>query len=399
MRKFILLATSNTRSKKPRSGSASPAAAPEFWHPETGTVEAAPLWTSGPTHTNVTLALGPAESVFVVFGKNGKPGKTYAKVERTDANSQMPKPPVLEILSARYEAIDGAGGTDVTAKVKELVAAGQTQIPATNELFGEPAYMHAKHLKVSFTLDGKAKELTAGEAEMIRLLGGGPEQELPEFTLADGKLLAYKPGTYSFTAADGATKQITAPALRETPLTGWQLAFPNQKVRTLADLVSWTEFPEPAAKYFSGTATYQTKFTHTPDPTRVVILDLGRVKNFADVILNGQPVATLWKAPWRLDISDKVRPGSNTLQVKVTNLWVNRLIGDDQLPPEEGVEWNDQTGSIKAWPQWLIDGKPRPATERVTFSSWRFWTKDDKPLESGLLGPARILQVPSLPLP
>jgi hypothetical protein len=281
-----------------------------------------------------------------------------------------------------------------------MVAAGQNQIPASNGLFGEPAYLHAKHLKISFTLDGKPNELTAREDQTLSLLGGGgPEFNLPEFTLAGGKLLAYTPGTYSFTAQDGAAKQVAAPVLRETPLTGWQLAFPDQKVRTLADLVSWTEFPEHTAKYFSGTATYQTKFNHTPDHTRAVILDLGRVKNFADVILNGQPVATLWKAPWRLDISGKLRPGSNTLQVKVTNLWVNRLIGDEQLPPEEGVEWTDKVGPIKAWPQWIIDGKPRPATERVTFASWRFWNKDDKPLESGLLGPARILQVPNLPLP
>ncbi len=371
---------------------------PEFWHPETGAVEAAPLWTSGQTHTNVTLALGPAESVFVVFGKGGKPGKNYAKVERSGGESLIPKPPVLEVLSARYEAIDGAGGTDVTAKVKELVAKGQHQIPVSNDLFGEPAYMHVKHLKISFTLDGKPKEKTAGENETLALLGSGADLDLPEFTLTGGKLLAYTPGTYTFTDQDGATRQITAPALRETPLTAWQLVFPGQKPRSLADLVSWAQFPDPAAKYFSGTASYQTTFSHTPDPARAVILDLGGVKNFADVILNGQPIATLWKAPWRLDLSKQVRAGNNTLEVKVTNLWVNRLIGDEQLPPEEGVEWTG-SGAIKAWPKWLAEGKPRPATERVTFTTWRFWTKDDKLLESGLLGPARILQVPALPLP
>ncbi len=372
---------------------------PEFWHPETGTIEAAPLWTSGQTHTTVTLALGPAESVFVVFRKGGKPGRNYVKVERTGGEPLMPKPPVLEILSARYEAIDGAGGTDVTAKVKGLVAKGQTQITVSNELFGEPAYLHVKHLKVSCTIDGKPKELSAGENETLTLLGGGPDLDLPEFTLADGTLLAYTPGTYTVTDPHGAIKQVSAPALRQTPLTAWQLAFPGQKPRTLGDLVSWTEFTEPAAKYFSGTATYQTTFTHTPDPTCAVILDLGGVKNFADVILNGQPIATLWKAPWRLDISRQVRAGNNTLEVKVTNLWVNRLIGDEQLPPEEGVEWTGKTGPIKAWPKWLTEGEPRPATERVTFTTWRFWTKDDKPLDSGLLGPARILQVPTLPLP
>ncbi len=373
--------------------------APELWHPETGATEAAPLWQADKTHTRVTLQLGPAESVFVVFRKNAKPGKQLTKIERTGGTTAIAKPPVLEILSARYEATDGAGGADVTAKVKELVAAGETEIPATNALFGDPISLHVKHLKISYTLDGKPQEKTVGENATLVLLGSGPDNALPEFALTGGKLLAYTPGTYTFTDPRGAIKQVAALALRETLLTGWELTFPGQASRTLEKLVSWTELPEPDAKYFSGTAAYKTSFTHTPDPTRAVILDLGVVKNFADVLLNGQSLGTLWKAPWRLDITELVRPGSNTLEVKITNLWVNRLIGDEQLPPEDGVEWTGKTGPIKAWPKWLLEGKPRPATERVTFTTWRYWTRDDKPLDSGLLGPARILHVPNLPLP
>ena len=371
---------------------------PELWHPETGATEAAPLWTIDKTHTNITLQLGPAESVFVVFRKNAKPGKQLTKIERTGGSLNPPRPPVLEIISARYEATDGAGGADVTAKVKELIAAGETEIPATNALFGDPISLHVKHLKISYTLDGKPKEKTVGENETLVLLGSGPDNALPEFSLTGGKLLAYTPGTYAFTDPRGAIKQVTAPALREMPLTSWELTFPGQAPRTLEKLTSWTEFTEPDAKYFSGTAAYKTSFMHTPDPTRTVILDLGVVKNFADVLLNGQSLGTLWKAPWRLDITELVRPGSNTLEVKITNLWVNRLIGDEQLPPEDGVEWTGKTGPIKAWPKWLLEGKPRPATERTTFTTWRYWTKDDKPLDSGLLGPARILFVPTLPI-
>ena len=75
----------------------------------------------------------------------------------------------------------------------------------------------------------------------------------------------------------------------------------------------------------------------------------------------------------------------NRLVVKVTNLWPNRLIGDEQLPPD--VEWNGQ--QLAAWPQWLLDGKPSP-TGRLTFTTWHHWTKDDTLLESGLLGPVTL---------
>jgi hypothetical protein len=187
---------------------------------------------------------------------------------------------------------------------------------------------------------------------------------------------------------------VTAPAIKETELTRWELAFPNQRPRKLEKLASWTEFPEPDAKYFSGTAIYKTTITAPKKGDHALILDLSIVKNFADIVINGKPVATLWKAPWRLDITDFVTPGNNTLEVHVTNLWVNRLIGDEQLPPEAGVEWTGRTGPIKALPQWLKDGKPRPRTARTTFTTWRYWTKDDTPLDSGILGPARLLQVP-----
>jgi len=75
----------------------------------------------------------------------------------------------------------------------------------------------------------------------------------------------------------------------------------------------------------------------------------------------------------------------NVLTVKITNLWPNRLIGDEQLPPDH--EWNGD--AIKAWPQWLLDGKPSP-TGRLTFTTWHHWKKDSTLLESGLLGPVTL---------
>jgi len=107
------------------------------------------------------------------------------------------------------------------------------------------------------------------------------------------------------------------------------------------------------------------------------------------------PLPVLWKAPFRVDVSGLVRPGVNTLSVRVTNLWPNRLIGDEQQPDE--VTWNAD-GSIQSWPQWLTDDKPRPKSNRVAFTTWRFWHKNDPLLESGLLGPVVLRAVPVLRL-
>ena len=85
-------------------------------------------------------------------------------------------------------------------------------------------------------------------------------------------------------------------------------------------------------------------------------------------------------------MTDAVQAGDNALEVKVTNLWPNRLIGDEQLP--EDCKRHPR-GNLAEWPKWLLEGKPSP-TGRHTFTTWRLWTKDSPLLESGLLGPATI---------
>nr|HQH71495.1 hypothetical protein [bacterium] len=117
-----------------------------------------------------------------------------------------------------------------------------------------------------------------------------------------------------------------------------------------------------------------------------MILDLGQVEVMAEVKLNDRNLGTLWKPPFRLDITEAAREGTNRLEVMVVNLWPNRLIGDENLP--EDSERNPD-GTLIKWPQWLWDGKPSP-TGRFTFTSWRLWKKSDALLPSGLLGPVRL---------
>jgi hypothetical protein len=121
-------------------------------------------------------------------------------------------------------------------------------------------------------------------------------------------------------------------------------------------------------------------------PDRRLDLDLGRVEVMAAVRVNGRDLGTLWKPPYRVDLTTAVRPGTNVLEVSVVNLWINRLIGDEQLPEDSE---RDPNGTLKAWPGWLLEGKPSP-TSRITFTSWRLWKKDDPLQPSGLLGPVQL---------
>jgi hypothetical protein len=95
-----------------------------------------------------------------------------------------------------------------------------------------------------------------------------------------------------------------------------------------------------------------------------------------------------------VEITEAVKRAENRLEVLVTNLWVNRMIGDEQLPEDSE---RDQSGTVKSWPQWLEEGKPSPAG-RITFASFRMWTKNSPLQESGLLGPVRLFASQRAPL-
>jgi alpha-L-rhamnosidase len=180
----------------------------------------------------------------------------------------------------------------------------------------------------------------------------------------------------------------------------WNLSFPPNwgapPSVVLDRLMSWTESTNDGVKYFSGTATYEKDIDIPADDlsaNRELWLDLGEVKNFAEVSLNGRDFGVLWKPPYRVNVTAAAKPGTNHLVIKVTNLWPNRLIGDEQLPPD--VEWNGM--QLKEWPQWLLDGKPSP-TGRLTFTTWHHWTKDSPLLTSGLLGPVTLCPSETVPV-
>jgi hypothetical protein len=206
------------------------------------------------------------------------------------------------------------------------------------------------------------------------------------------QLEAWKSGAYEIKTASGKERSVTIPALpAPLEITGpWQAAFPLANGDVSFDpLASWSENTRDDVKYFSGTATYDKTFQIPAAMLGAghrLYLDLGDVEVDAQVTLNGKDLGILWKAPYRVEITDAAQAGDNRLEIKVTNLWPNRLIGDAHYPRDtvRGIE-----GGAKSWPQWLLEGKPIPPP-RQTFTSWELWKKDDPLLPSGLLGPVTL---------
>jgi hypothetical protein len=149
-------------------------------------------------------------------------------------------------------------------------------------------------------------------------------------------------------------------------------------------LTDWTTRPEKGIKFYSGIATYRQTFNANAirrSANNKIWLHLGEVKNMARVKLNGRDLGVVWTTPWQIDITAALKPGDNTVEIEVANLWPNRLIGDEQLP-DDGIK-GDQ------WPDWLLKGRKR-TSGRFTFTTYRFYGKDAPLFPSGLIGPVTI---------
>jgi hypothetical protein len=124
----------------------------------------------------------------------------------------------------------------------------------------------------------------------------------------------------------------------------WDISFPPSlgappRIR-LAELESWTANADEGVKYFSGTATYTKTIEARRSwfrPGARILLDLGTVKDLAEVYVNGRALGTLWKEPYRVDVTGVLRPGANQLELKITNEWTNRQIGDRLVSADKRV--------------------------------------------------------------
>jgi hypothetical protein len=191
------------------------------------------------------------------------------------------------------------------------------------------------------------------------------------FSSGERGFVATDPGTYSATDSQGSKQTFTVSSREhQAPFnTSWTLSFPAgwgaPSSVPVDRFQSWTESTDPGIRYFSGTAVYRTNLQIPAGfvaPGRQLWLQLGQVREIATVSVNGRTADTVWRQPFGVRIDPLVRAGDNIVEIKVTNLWPNRIIGD--LQPS--------------------------ATEHYTHTNIRAYTKDSPLMPSGLLEPVTI---------
>jgi hypothetical protein len=202
----------------------------------------------------------------------------------------------------------------------------------------------AQEVEARFRVSGREAELWRADAGTI---------EPAEYRIADGRTtvplrLAEREALFVVfrRPASSPSRALPRPTVTtlDTVRGAWDVRFPPglgapPAVR-LARLASWTASADSGVRYFSGTATYATTVTAPRAwfrPGARVLLDLGAVRDLAAVSVNGKSLGTAWKPPFRVDVTDALRPGANRLEVEVTNQWTNRLIGDRAAPPDRRV--------------------------------------------------------------
>jgi hypothetical protein len=231
---------------------------------------------------------------------------------------------------------------------------------------------YVEDIEATFRVDGKSAEIWHPETGKI---------EQASYSIADGLTtvpLHLESSDAVFVVFRNKSKKtsVIIPQLKETKLAAidgsWNLSFqPNRGAPAqivLPELTSWSENADPGVKYFSGTGTYTKTFQSTADwfnEGTQVWLDLGSVKNLAEVVVNGKSLGIIWKTPFRVNVTEALKEGENNLEVKVTNLWVNRLIGDQQ----PGV------------------------TAKITYTTQVFYQATAPLMTSGLLGPVQLVSI------
>ena len=387
---------------------------PEIWNPETGQIEKCPVYKQTGLQTEVPIRFDPSGSLFVVFrhpSANHYTALDEKPAPNSGEGSESTNAGAITIVKAEYGIPnDPPHLTDVTQLLESKLKDNQLAVRVGVDTGKDPAPNESKTLEVDYLLDGQRKTVTMADFGELVL----PEQDsaivpLPAAEVRDApqgpELIAYKPGQYTLTGDGGTVQKVNVlqlPGVIDCD-DHWTVRFQSgrgapEKVM-LDKLSSLSKHPDPGVKYFSGTATYSRTVNIPADRIRndcALTLDLGDVEVMAHVYLNQHDLGILWKPPFRMNISGFAKAGDNDLEVQVADLWVNRLIGDEQLPADENFAPGGYN-YLTAIPDWLANGTPR-TSGRITFSVYQFWKKNEPLVASGLIGPVKIIPASVIPL-
>jgi hypothetical protein len=244
------------------------------------------------------------------------------------------------------------------------------KLPAADVYFVDNRSDRAEDVDASFRVTGKAPELWYAETGTSKTAS---------YSIAGGRTtvpLHLEPWGTVFVVFQRSTGKTSfaLPKPTEVPLAipgPWTIAFQPGRgappTATFDQLTSWSDSTDAGIKYFSGTGTYTNTIQVLADSLAKdahLWLDLGDVKNLAQVTVNGKDMGVVWHAPYRVDVTAALKPGANQVSVKVINAWVNRLIGDQQ-----------------------------PGATIYTFADVKPYRANSPLLPSGLLGPVRLVRV------
>jgi hypothetical protein len=218
--------------------------------------------------------------------------------------------------------------------------------------------------EVSFKITGKIPELwnaQTGKTEKVSYQIKDGRTIIPlKFESWDAYFIIFKEKANTLSYKKTSTNETTLVEITSP----WKVQIGSKNV-SMDKLTNWIESSEAEVKYFSGTAVYGNTFNVSTKNNGKTILDLGEVKNVAEIIMNGKNIGIVWKKPFKIDISEALKVGENKIEIQVTNLWPNRLIGDAQ--PD--------------------------VKQKTTFTTMPFYRADSPLLPSGLLGPVRVVEV------
>jgi len=258
--------------------------------------------------------------------------------------------------------------------------------------------MYTTYFEGNYTAPQIFNSVLSQEDLIKQYTNGLPAPQMPVAIklkqLSAGHLEAevFKNGNYTIKGADH-IKQVNVINCETTVVKGtWQVSFDDGTgAIELPELMSLRNHKDFDIKYFSGTATYR-KIIKVPasyiSPNKNIYLDLGRVEVIAELKINGKKAGIIWKEPYCLDVTGNVKAGDNHIEISVTTLWPNRLIGDEHLPQENVYS---EHGFVEKLPDWYVNNQPKPG-KRKAFTTWKNFDKDSPLVEAGLLGPV-VLRV------